>query len=75
MRKFALFLIIGGLGALYLLQKQHEQDSQAARPRAAQVATAPREPSEHNWMKRSLDTTRKVTGQVRQQRKEDGVRD
>ena len=74
MRKFALFLIIGVLGALYVVQKQHEHDSQATQARAPQV-TGPREPGEHDWMKRSLDTTRKVTSQVRQQRKEDGVRD
>jgi hypothetical protein len=73
MRKFALFLIIAILGGLYVMQKQHEQNSQAVQAGAPQVA-GPREPGEHNWMKRSLDTTRKVTGQISQQRKEDGVR-
>ena len=74
MRKIVLFLIIGVLGGLYVVQTQHEQDAQATRARASQVAS-PQEPGEHDWMKRSLDTTKKVTSQTSQQRKEDIVRD
>jgi uncharacterized membrane protein len=74
MRKIVLFLIIGVLGGLYVVQTQHEQNAQAMRARASQVAN-PREPAEHDWMRQSLDTTKKVTGQTSQQRKEDSVRD
>ena len=70
-----LFLIIGVLGALYVVQTQHEQDAQAARARALQVTASAQAPGEHDWMKRSLDTTSKVTGQTSQQRKNDGVRE
>jgi Tfp pilus assembly protein PilV len=74
MRKVVLFLIIGVLGGLYVVQTQHEQNAQEARARASQVARS-REPGEHDWMKQSLDTTKKVTSQNSQQRKEDSVRD
>jgi len=74
MRKMVLFLIIGVLGGLYVVQTQHEQDAQATRTHASQVAT-PREPGKHDWMKQSLDTTKKVTSRTSQQRKEDSVRD
>ena len=74
MRKIVLFLIIGVLGGLYVVQTQHEQDAQATRAHASQLAS-PREPRERNWMKQSLNTTTKVTSQTSLQRKEDSVRD
>jgi hypothetical protein len=74
MRKMVLFLIIGVLGALYVVQTQHEQDAQATRAHASHVAS-PREPGAHDWMKQSLDTTKKVTSRISQPRKEESVRD
>jgi uncharacterized protein HemY len=74
MRKFLLFAIIGGLGALYVVQKQHEQASPTAK---AQTSQAPetRQASEHDWAKHSLDRANEVKSQVQEQRKEDGVVD
>jgi hypothetical protein len=74
MRKIVLFLIIGVLGGLYVVQTQYEQNAQASCARTSQAAS-PREPGEHDWMKQSLDTTKKVTSQTSQQRKEGSVPD
>ena len=64
MRSFLIFAAIAGLGALYLWQKHNEPPAPvAAKPPPAVTTSqtkpeAPREPSEHNWMKRSLDRAR-----------------
>ena len=41
---------------------------------AQKTATAPQEPSQHNWPKRSLDRAGDVKRQVAAQRKEEGGR-
>jgi len=74
MRTLIAVLVLGGLGGLFLLQKKdsHNQvvnsPSAVERPAASATPAAPvlhREPSEHNWMKRSLDRARDVTEQSR----------
>lgn len=62
------------LGFAFLAQKQREPQKVAVPEKVAAQAASPRPVSEHNWMKRSLDTTNKVTRKVAEQRKEDGTR-
>jgi hypothetical protein len=72
-RRFLPFLIILGLGIVYLWQKHNEAPPVAAKPAASasQPTPAPRgEASEHNWMKRSLDRARDVTEKSRAQTKQ-----
>jgi len=82
MRAFLIFLVIAGLGGLYLWQKQNDQTatpSNANKPVATAsqpVSTSQPTPappgvaSEHNWMKRSLDRARDVTQKSRDQTKQ-----
>jgi hypothetical protein len=77
MRNFLVILVLGGLGLLYLWQRnsQTPQPEQArSAERSAAVATAtpvpPDQVSEHNWMKRSLDRARDVTQQARARTKD-----
>jgi hypothetical protein len=73
MRTFIAVLVMAGLGGLFLWQKNGNRNQLAAtpsaveRPAASPAAAVPphREPSEHNWMKRSLDRARDVTEQSR----------
>jgi len=74
MRTFAILLVAGGLGGLFLWQKHHAPEApandkpaikQAAAASPGSSVAAPREPSEHNWMKRSLDRARDVRDQAR----------
>ena len=76
MRGFLIFVLVVGLGLVYLRQKQSETPPAAAKPVATQsvgakptpapLTPAPRgQASEHNWMKRSLDRARDVTEQSR----------
>jgi hypothetical protein len=52
-----------------------EPDTPTQQPTPAQQQTsAAREPSQHNWPKRSLDRAADVKRQVAEQRKEDGTR-
>jgi len=74
MRTFLILLIAAGLGGLFYYQKHTGEQpaaaqAEAARPPAkvAQTNAAPREPSEHNWMKRSLDRATEVRDQARTQ--------
>jgi hypothetical protein len=73
MRTAVVILIMAGLGCVFIVQKRHEHEAAITKPAATQSAS-PRQVSEHNWAKHALDTTTKVTRQVAQQRKEDGVR-
>jgi uncharacterized protein HemX len=73
MRTAVVILIALVLGGVFLVQRQHEHQTEAAQAAAKEAAT-PRPVSEHNWAKHALDTTAKVTRQVAKQREEDGVR-
>jgi uncharacterized alpha/beta hydrolase family protein len=81
MRAFLIFLIVAGLGFVFLRQRQSETPSPQAKPIATQsvgakptpavLTPAPRgQASEYNWMKRSLDRARDVTEQSRAQTQE-----
>jgi hypothetical protein len=77
MRKFLVIVGLVGLTVLFVAQKRSEPQKPAlANKKTAELAGAPtpRPVSEHNWMKRSLDTTNAVKRQVAQQRKADGTR-
>ena len=77
MRTTVIVVIAVALGVLFLVQKRHEQNAApapATTAAAAQKSSTPRPVSEHNWAKHALDTTRKVTDTVAEQRKADGVR-
>ena len=81
MRAFLIFVIVAGLGFVFLRQRQNEMlpatakpvatQSVAAKPTPAPLTPAPRgQASEYNWMKRSLDRARDVTEQSRAQTQE-----
>ena len=76
MRKFLVIALLAGLAWLFVVQKRSEPEKSAPGKTVGQVAASasPRPVSEHNWMKRSLDTTKQVTHKVAEQRKEDGTR-
>jgi hypothetical protein len=77
MRKFLVLVVLIGLAVLFVAQKRNESQKPAVGNKSvAQVpgTSSPRPVSEHNWMKRSLDTTNEVKRQVAQQRKADGTR-
>ena len=76
MRGFLIFVIVAGLGFVYLRQKQKETPPATAKPVATQsvgakstpalLTPAPRgQASEYNYMKRALDRARDVTEQSR----------
>jgi hypothetical protein len=83
MRKILIFLVIAGLGFLFLRQKQHEASSSPAtksvvasnsaaksQPQVA-LTPAPRgQASEYNYMKRALDRAADVRDQARTQTKQ-----
>jgi hypothetical protein len=81
MRAFLIFVIVAGLGFVFLRQRQNETSpatakpiapqSAAAKPTPAALTPAPRgQASQYNWMKRSLDRARDVTEQSRAQTQE-----
>jgi len=81
MRAFLIFVIVAGLGFVFLRQRQNETPPPQAKPIATQsiapkaaptpLTPAPRgQASEDNWMKRSLDRARDVTEQSRAQTQE-----
>jgi hypothetical protein len=78
MRASIVVFVLAGLGAVYLWQQKADEPKpaistpvvQQKRTTAAVAATPAREPSEHNWMKRSLDRARDVRDQARAQTKE-----
>jgi len=75
-RSFLIFVALVGLGVLYFWQKHNVTPPPApvaAKTNAAsasQPTSTPREVSEHNWMKRSLDRASDVAQKVRAQTKE-----
>jgi hypothetical protein len=73
MRTAVVILIAAVLGCVFLVQKHHEHQTEAALATGKQAST-PRPVSEHDWAKHALDTTAKVTRQVAKQRQEDGNR-
>jgi hypothetical protein len=73
MKNVFIVLVFAVLGWFFIVQKQHDEKP-AGSPTSAHQPQPPRQVSEHNWMKHSLDTTNKVRQQVAQQRKEDGTR-
>jgi hypothetical protein len=74
MRNFVILVILAVFGLAFLAQKRQEDQKVASPPTAPAQTMSPRPVSEHNWMKRSLDTTNAVTRKVAEQRKEDGTR-
>jgi hypothetical protein len=73
MRRFLTFFVLAGLGAAYLWQKQHEEQSSAIkRPPVADhaIPKPTASVSERDWMKRSLDRAAEVTVNARRQTKE-----
>ena len=76
MRAFLIFVALVGLGVLYFWQKHNATPPPAPVAAKTTVASAsqptppPREVSEHNWMKRSLDRASDVAQKVRAQTKE-----
>lgn len=80
MRGFLIFVVVAGLGFVFLRQKQNERSSAAAEPAAQtqaaaakptpapQLTPAPRgQASEYNYMKRALDRATDVRDQSRAQ--------
>jgi hypothetical protein len=76
MGKTAVILVAVGLGGLFYYQRLHsappdQTEKPSASAQVAQVAKAqpqpPAQPSEHNWMKRSLDRASDVAHQSRAQ--------
>jgi hypothetical protein len=74
MRSFLVFVVLAGLGAIYLWQKHNETPPDAKQPKVTsmtQPTPAPRgQASEYNWMKRSLDRARDVAEKSRARTKE-----
>lgn len=71
MRRSLPFLIIAGLGIVYLWQKEQAPPPAQNAPVAAVVQTpAPREVYEHDWAKHSIDRAREVAQKARAQSKE-----
>jgi len=70
------FIVIAGIGGgLFAWQKHCEQQSAQIEPVSQQSAQAPRQVSEHDWAKHSLDTTHSVIDQIKRQRKDDDLKD
>jgi len=74
MRTLVVLVVMAVLGFAFLAQKHEEAQKFASTPKVPAQAASPRPVSEHNWMKRSLDTANQVTRKVAEQRKEDGTR-
>jgi hypothetical protein len=73
MGKTAVILVAVGLGGLFYYQRHHsappdQPEKPAAAAQVAKEQPQPsRQPSEHNWMKRSLDRASDVAHQSRAQ--------
>ena len=74
MRIFVVLVVLAVLGWLFLSQKQQAHQKAGATPSASTQTTSPHPASEHNWAKRALDKTNKVTREVAEQRKSDETR-
>ena len=76
MRGFITFIVIAGIGGgLFAWQKSGQQKSASAERTLDQSTPAPRQTSEHDWAKHSLDTTHSVIDKIKQQRKEGDLKD
>lgn len=73
MRTALILFLAGALGCVFLVQRHREHKAETAMA-AARQSTTPRPVSEHNWAKRALDTTAKVTREVEKTRRDDGNR-
>jgi len=75
MRGVLTFIVVAGIGGgLFLWQKQHEQKGAPDEQAPAQSTPAPRQTYEHDWAKHSLDTTHSVIDKIKQQRKDDDLK-
>jgi hypothetical protein len=75
MRGLMIFLVVAGIGGgLFFLQKRSEQKTAPAEA-SIQAAPSPRQVYEHDWAKHSLDTTHSVIDKIKQQRKDDDLKD
>ena len=74
MRALLIFIVIAGLGAVFIVQKRSEH-TDASPDAAPSQETSPRQPSEHDWAKRSLDTTNSVIQKIQKQRTDDDLKD
>jgi hypothetical protein len=72
MRRYLPFLIIAGLGIIYLWKQNKETPrAEIKRPAAAaQQTPEPRKVYEHDWAKHSIDRAREVMQKARAQTKE-----
>lgn len=70
MRRYLLFLIIAGLSILYLWQKSNETAPVANEHASAVTPVQPRQVSEHDWAKHSIDRAREVAEQARKRTKD-----
>lgn len=76
MRGLVTFIVIAGIGGgFFAWQKRYQHQSDQAQPPSAQSAQSPRQVSEHDWAKHSLDTTHSVIDQIKHQRKDDDLKD
>ena len=76
MRGILTFIVVAGIGGgLFLWQKQQEQKATPDEQASAQSTPAPRQTYEHDWAKHSLDTTHSVIDKIKQQRKDDDLKD
>jgi hypothetical protein len=76
MRGLVTFMVIAGIGGgLFLWQRHTEVKTPAATESVAQPASSPREIYQHDWAKHSLDTTHSVIDKIKQQRKDDDLKD
>jgi hypothetical protein len=76
MRGLVTFMLIAGIGGgLFLWQKHTGPKAPPATETAAQPASSPRQTYEHDWAKHSLDTTHSVIDKIKQQRKDDDLKD
>lgn len=65
MRRYLPFVIIAGLGILYLWQKSSEPAPVPNEHASVEAPVQPRQVSEHDWAKHSIDRAREVAEQGR----------
>ena len=73
MRTFLVILVAAGLGGVFYYQRHSGTEASASNSggpkpvttHVVQTTTTKTEPSEHNWMKRSLDRATEVRDQAR----------
>ena len=77
MRGLITFMFIVAIGGgLFFLQRHGEQkNAETTVETSAQSTPAPRQTYEHDWAKHSLDTTHSVIDKIKQQRKDDDLKD